>query len=101
MEKILSTRPKSSFKIQSELTYEGIQQAIHEKNTNRFLQGIVSTCKAHPESVVAVVYKAFSESVLLVFGKAPSAVIVEGSKVRKNLEESSEIDYLYVFIHSI
>ena len=94
MEKILSTRPKSSFKIQSELTYEGIQQAIHEKNTNRFLQGIVSTCKAHPERVVAVVYKAFSESVLLVFGKAPSAVIVEGSKSPSRSSKLTKIEPL-------
>jgi len=102
MEKILQTKPKTSFKIKNKnLTYELIQEAIKSKNTNRFLQGIVSTCKANPKSVVIMVYRAFSDSVLMIFGSKPTAVIIEGSKVKKNLSESSEIGYLYVFTHTI
>jgi hypothetical protein len=102
MNKILQTQPKSTFKIKDiDLTYEQIQAAIAEKNTNRFLQGIVSTCKANPSTVVIMVYKAFSDSVLMVFGEKPTAVIIEGDKVRKNLEATSQKGYLYIFTHTI
>lgn len=99
---ILQSKPKSVFKFKAEhLTYDTIQEAIKTKNTNRFLQGIVSTCKANPSTVIIMVYKAFSDSVLMIFGKDPTTVIMEGSKVKKNLESSSEKDYLYVFTHTI
>ena len=102
MNQILNTQPKSMFKIKDiDLTYEHIQAAIAENNTNRFLQGIVSTCKANPSTVIIMVYKAFSNAVLMIFGEKPTAVIVEGDKVRKNLEGTSERGYLYIFTHSI
>tara|TARA_A100001015_G_scaffold190439_1_gene212162 strand:- start:810 stop:1118 length:309 start_codon:yes stop_codon:yes gene_type:complete len=102
MNAILQTQPKTTFKIKNEeLTYEMIQQAIDSKHTNRFLQGIVSTCKANPSTVVIIVYKAFSDSVLMIFGNKPTAVIVEGDKVKKNLSGTSEKGYLYVFTHTI
>ena len=102
MNKILQTQPKSTFKIKDiNLTYEQIQAAIAEKNTNRFLQGIVSTCKANPSTVVIMVYKAFSDSVLMVFGEKPTAVIIEGNQLKKNLEPTSEKGYLYIFTHTI
>ena len=84
MNNILQTKPKSTFKIQDEnLTYEMIQEAIETKNTNRFLQGIVSTCKANPKTVVIMVYRAFSDSVLMIFGSKPTAVVVEGDALKK------------------
>lgn len=101
MKNILQTKPKSTFKFYSEdLTYEVIQKAISEKNTNRFLQGIVSTCKANPQNCVFVVYRAHTDSVLLVFGNQPTAVIVDGDKLRSNLDEYSEKNYIYVFCHT-
>ena len=101
MNNILTTKPKSSFRFYSEhLTYELIQKAIAEKNTNRFLQGIVSTCKANPQTCVFVVYRAFTDSVLLVFGSQPAAVIVDGDKLRSNLDGYSEKNYIYVFCHT-
>ena len=102
MNKILQTKPKTTFKIKDEnLSYETIQHAIQTKNTNRFLQGIVSTCKANPNTVVVMVYRAFSDSVLMIFGSSPTAIIVEGDKVKKNLSGTSEKGYLYVFTHTI
>jgi hypothetical protein len=102
MNKILQTQPKTTFKIKDmDLTYEQIQTAIANRHTNRFLQGIVSTCKANPSTVVIMVYKAFSDSVLMIFGQTPNAIIVEGNKVRKNLEPTSEKGYLYIFTHTI
>ena len=100
MNKILLSKPKSVFRFYSEdLTYRKIQMAIENKNTNRFLQGIVSTCKANPETCVFVVYRAYSDSVLLIFGKFPTTVIVDGDKIRKNLEDFSEKNNIYVFTH--
>ena len=66
-----------------DLTYEMIQQAIDTNNTNRFLRGIVATCKANPSTVVIMIYKAFSDAVLMIFGDKPTAVIVEGDNVKK------------------
>lgn len=101
MNNILKTKPKSTFKFYSEeLTYENIQKAIADKNTNRFLQGIVSTCKANPDTCIFVVYRAFTDSVLLVFGQQPAAVIVDGDKLRSNLDLHSEKNYIYVFCHT-
>lgn len=102
MNKILQTKQKSTFKLKDiNLTYEQIQQAIETNHTNRFLQGIVSTCKANPSTVVIMVYKAFSDSVLMIFGQKPTTVIVEGDKLKKNLEATSEKGYLYIFTHTI
>ena len=102
MNTILQTKPKTTFKIQDEnLTYEMIQEAIETKNTNRFLQCIVSTCKANPKTVVIMVYRAFSDSVLMIFGSKPTAVVVEGQALKKNLSGSSEKGYLYIFTHTI
>ena len=101
MDQILKQPPRTVFKIHAEsLTYEQIQHAIAQNNTNRFLRGIVSTCQANPHKVVVVVYKAFSESVLLVFGVKPHAIIIDGTKIKKNLEEYSEKNYIYIFTHS-
>ena len=101
MNQILQTTPKSTFKIKMDLTYEMIQQAIDTNNTNRFLRGIVATCKANPSTVVIMIYKAFSDAVLMIFGDKPTAVIVEGDNVKKNLEPTSEKGYLYIFTHTI
>jgi hypothetical protein len=101
MNKILSTKPKSTIKFHDEtLTYGAIQKAIAENSTNRFLRGIVSMCKANPENVIVVVYRAYADSVMLVFGSGPTSVIVEGDDLQKNLSASSEKDYFYVFTHS-
>lgn len=101
MNEILSQPPKSVFKFYNEvLTYEDIQRAIATNSANRFLQGIVSLCKANPDTVCVVVYRAFSDSVLMVFGAQPTAVILEGSEVKKNLQSSSEKDYFYIFTHT-
>ena len=48
-----------------------------------------------------MVYKAFSDSVLMIFGEKPTTVIVEGDKLKKNLEATSEKGYLYIFTHTI
>lgn len=101
MNEILSTKPKSTIKFHDEaLSYIAIQKAIAENSTNRFLQGIVSMCKANPTNVIVVVYRAHADSVLLVFGSGPTSVIVEGDNLKKNLSASSEKDYFYVFTHS-
>tara|TARA_B100000676_G_C17217684_1_gene407558 strand:+ start:128 stop:436 length:309 start_codon:yes stop_codon:yes gene_type:complete len=100
MNNILSTKPRTTFSFYDEnLSYEDIQRLIAEKNTNRFLQGVVSLCKANPTSAAVVVYRAFEDSVLLVFGEAPTAVIVEGSEIKKNLTEHSKKNYIYIFTH--
>lgn len=101
MNEILNTKPKSIFSFKDEnLTYEQILQAISNKNTNRFLQGVVATCKANPTNVIVVVYRAFADSVIMVFGTKPTAVIVNGTDLKKNFNQSVEKDYFYIFVHS-
>ena len=65
---ILKTTPQSTFKIALDITYEDILHAVATKNTNRFLQGIISTCKAYPDTVVFVIYKYGENSVVMVYG---------------------------------
>ena len=101
MNEILLTKPKSTFIIKNEdLTYENIQAAINNNFNNRFLQGVITTCRNNPNDVIIMVYKAFSDRVLMVFGKKPNAIIINGDKLKQNLEPSSKNGYLYIFTHT-
>ena len=101
MHKVLLTKPKSTFIIKdNELTYEQIQSAILNNFDNRFLQGIITTCQNNPNDVIIMVYIAYSDKVLMIFGKKPNALIINGDKLKQNLESSSKKGYLYVFTHS-
>jgi len=57
----------------------------------------VTTCKANPERVMFVVYKAYSKSVLLIFGKKPVCVELEGSKLQSIMSEHCRESRIYVF----
>lgn len=87
-----------TFKIQSDLTYEQIQHLIHTKNTNRILQGIVSTCKANND-VIFVVYRYNTNSILLIFGNQPTTIIAPGETLEKTLSNSTEFGYIYCWCY--
>jgi hypothetical protein len=98
---ILKTKPRSTAKIELNISYEEILKAIAEGNTNRFLRGIVSTCKAHPETVMFVVYKTGETRVVLVYGTIPTAIIVDGNRVKDILQPTAEEGCIYVWCHSL
>lgn len=101
MNEILQTKPKSTFIIKNEdLTYEDIQTAIINNVQHRFLQGVITTCQNNPNDVIIMVYKAYSDKVLMIFGKKPNAIIINGDKLKQNLEPSSKNGYLYIFTHT-
>ena len=87
-----------SFKLQSDLTYDNIMHLINTKNTNRLIQGIVSTCKANKD-VIFVVYRYNTNSILLIFGDKPTTVISEGNNLEKILETSTDYGYIYCWCY--
>lgn len=96
---ILKTKPQSTFKMALDITYDDILHAVATKNTNRFLQGIISTCKAYPDTVVFVIYKYGENSVVMVYGEEPTAMIMDGHRLTDKLP--AEEGCLYVWCHKL
>jgi hypothetical protein len=95
---VLRGKPTSITSIQSEASYDEIMAAIHHNQIpDKTLRAVVATCRANPERVMFVVYKAYSDSVLLIFGKKPVCVELEGSKLQSIMSEHCRESRIYVF----
>jgi len=96
----LKGKPTSVTSVKSEASYKQIMTAIHDdfnQIPDKTLRAMVSTCKANPDKVLFVIYKAFSDSLLMVFGKKPVCVELEGSKLQSIMNEHCQESRIYVF----
>ena len=98
---IITTKPRSCVSFKSIATYTEIQEAISTGCTNRYLHGIISTCRANPTNTAFVVYKAEQQAILVVFGNPVLSIILESSVVQTELEATSKPGYLYIWCHSL
>ncbi len=89
---------KRTFKVQSSLDYKTISKLIAEKNTNRILQGIVSTCKSN-NNVIFLIYRYACNEVLLVCGEQPTTIIMPGNNLEQILSKTTEHGYIYGFCY--
>lgn len=95
---ILSGKPTSVLSIKSEASYSQIMECIETNNINdKHLRAVVQTCKSNPDRVVFVVYKAYSGSVLMIFGKKPTCVRIEGSKLQQLMSQHCLESRIYLF----
>jgi len=95
---LLKGKPTSITAVKSEASYDEIMSAIHHGQIpDKTLRAVVTTCKANPERVMFVVYKAFTKSVLLIFGKKPVCMELQGSKLQSIMSEHCRESRIYVF----
>jgi hypothetical protein len=95
---VLKGKPASVMSIQSEASYQEIMSAIHfNQIPDKTLRAVVTTCRSNPDKVLFVVYKAFSDSVLLIFGSKPVCVELEGSKLQSIMSSHCRESRIYVF----
>jgi hypothetical protein len=96
----LKGKPTSILTVNSEANYSQIMQAIHMRDIpNKTLRAVVNMCKTNPDKVLCVVYKSFENSVLMIFGKKPVCVQLEGSKLQDIMGKHSKGENLYVFTY--
>jgi len=94
---LLRGKPTNVVSVKSEASYGDIMSAIHQnKIPDKTLRAVVATCKAHPQAMF-VVYKAYAQSVLLIFGKKPVCVELEGSKLQSIMGSHCRESRIYVF----
>ncbi len=94
----LRGKPTNIMTVHSDASYSEIMKAIHHNQIpDKTLRAVVTTCKSNPEKVFFVVYKAFSDSVLLIFGSKPVCVELEGSKLQSIMSEHCRESRIYVF----
>jgi len=95
---ILRGKPTNIMTIKSEASYDQIMYAIeHNTLDDKNLRAVVTTCKANPNKVVFVVYKAYSNSVLMIFGHKPVCVEIEGSRLEDIMKQHCKDSRIYVF----
>lgn len=95
---VLKGKPTSVMSIKSEASYQDIIYAVQfNKINNKMLQDVVTTCRSNPDKVLFVVYKAFSDSVLLIFGGKPVCMELEGSKLQSLMSSHCLESRIYVF----
>jgi len=95
---ILKGKPTNIMTVKSEASYDDIMRAIHFNAVpDKTLRAVVATCRANPENVMFVLYKAFANSVLLIFGEKPVCVEIEGSKLQSIMGEHCLESRIYVF----
>lgn len=95
---ILKGKPTSVISIKSEATYEQIMECVHNNNLNdKHLRAVVNTCKSNPEDVMFVIYRAYSDSVLMLFGKKPVCIRLEGSKLQTLMSHHCLESRIYLF----
>lgn len=95
---ILRGKPANVMAIKSEASYEQIMESIHHNVIpDKHLRAVVNTCRSNPGKVVFVVYRAFSDSVLMIFGEKPVCIQLEGSKLQNLMSQHCQESRIYVF----
>jgi hypothetical protein len=95
---LLRGKPTTVLSIKSEATYEQIMECIHNNEIkDKHLRAVVNSCKSNPESVVFVIYRSYSDGVLMLFGKKPVCVRLEGSKLQTLMSHHCLESRIYVF----
>jgi len=95
---ILRGKPTSVTAVQSDASYDQIMAAIHHNQIpDKTLRAVVTTCRANPDKVLFVIYRAYSDKVLLVFGEKPVCVELEGSKLQQIMSAHCRDNRIYVF----
>jgi len=95
---LLRGKPTSVTAVQSDASYDQIMAAIHYNQIpDKTLRAVVTTCRANPDKVMFVIYRAYSHKVLLVFGSKPVCVELEGSKLQEIMNAHCRDNRIYVF----
>ena len=95
---ILRGKPTNVLSIKSEATYEQLMICVHyNKIHDKHLRAVVNSSKSNPDRLVFVVYRAYSDSVLMIFGKKPVCVRLEGSKLQSLMSQHCLESRIYVF----
>ncbi len=95
---LLKGKPTTVLSIKSEASYSQIMECISTNNINdKHLRAVVQSCKSNPDRVIFVVYKAHTDSVLLIFGEKPVCVQLEGSKLQHLMSQHCLESRIYLF----
>ena len=95
---LLKGKPTNIMTVHSDATYDQIMYAIHHNQIpDKTLRAVVTACRANPDKVIFVVYKAFSDAVLLIFGSKPVCVELGGSKLQSIMNQHCRESRIYVF----
>ena len=98
MLKLLRGKPTNVVSVKSDASYDDIMDAISTNQIkDKTLRAVVNACRVNPDKVIFVIYKAYSESVLFVFGATPVCVQVDGSSLQKIMMRHCIESRIYVF----
>lgn len=96
----LRGKPNSILTVNSKAEYSEIMAAIQRNQIpDKTLRAVVNMCRTNPDKVMVVVYKSFENSILMIFGKKPVCVQVEGSKLEDIMGKHSKGETIYVFTY--
>lgn len=95
---LLKGKPTSVMSVKTEATYDEIMHAIHHNQIpDKTLRAVVNMCRSHPAKCLFVIYRAFSDKVLFIFGSKPICMEMEGSKLQTIMNRHCLESRIYVF----
>jgi len=93
-------KPRSVIAIKSDATYENIMHAVYnDQLDHKTLRATVQLCRANPDNVLCIVYRAMENSVLMLFGDRPECIRAEGTRLQDILATKVTEGNIYLFTY--
>ncbi len=93
-------KPRSVISITSDSSYEDIMAAVYRNDLHhRHLRAVVQLCKANPDTVLCILYRARENGVLMIFGNKPECIRVDGTKLSDILSNKAVEGNIYLFTY--
>ena len=98
---LLLRKPTSIVFSRSKLSYEQIMEEFHIGSlSDKFLRAVKALVKANPTRASAVIYKTGSNSVLVIFGEKPTAILLDGDQLTNILSQHQKKEGIYIFTYT-